>query len=53
MNNLELLAFCIFIKLNNFRFNYKRRANKTLKELYLSDIDCRSLDLKNSFSNQR
>ena len=52
MNNFELLAYCFFIKLNNFRFNYNRQANKTLKELYLPDIDCKSLDLKNTFSNQ-
>ena len=52
VSNFELLAYCFFIKLNNFRFNYNRQANKTLKELYLPDIDCKSLDLKNTFSNQ-
>ncbi|MDB9922817.1 restriction endonuclease subunit S [Candidatus Pelagibacter sp.] len=52
MNTFELLAYCFFIKLNNFRFNYNRQANKTLRELYLPDIDCKSMNLNDIFNNQ-
>jgi len=52
MENWELLAYCFFIKLNSFRFNYNRQANKTLKELMLPDINCKTLDLKNFIDTQ-
>ena len=52
MENWELLAYCFFIKLNSFRFNYNRQANKTLKELLLPDINCKTLDLKNVINIQ-
>ena len=39
MNNFELLSYCYFIKLNSYRFNYNRQANKTLPSLLIPDLN--------------
>lgn len=43
LSNSEKLVYCSFIKLNKYRYNYGRQANKTLKEILIPSIS----DVKN------
>lgn len=50
MTNFELLTYCYFIKMNSYRFNYNRQANKTLPSLKipnLSSISSKTLEIFN------
>ena len=50
MTDLELLTYCYFIKMNSYRFNYNRQANKTLPSLEipnLNSISSKALEIFN------
>lgn len=39
LSKVEMLLYCTFLRLNKYKYNYGRQANKSLESLYVPDVE--------------